>query len=73
MADEIDLANTLIDNELRFALEKIRQNSAQNVMGTKFCVECDDEMPDARQKLGFKYCVACAGERERRKSLFAEE
>lgn len=73
MADEIDLANTLIDNELSHALSKIRQSTAQYSVGTKFCIECEDEMPEARQKLGFKFCVSCAEERERRKSLFADD
>lgn len=71
MADEADIASNLIDNELSRALAKIRENAGKDVKGSEFCVECEDEMPDARKKLGFKYCVPCAEERERRKSLFA--
>lgn len=71
MADEIDLANDLIDTEVSRALSKIRQNTANSV-GTKYCVECGDDMPLPRQKLGFKLCVPCAEERERRGQLFAE-
>jgi len=70
MADEIDLANDLIDSEVSRALRKIRQNT-QNAQGAKFCVECGETMPEARQKLGFKLCVPCAEEAERRQSLFA--
>lgn len=73
MADEIDLANDLRDSEVARALSRIRQSSAQPSVGTKFCIECEDEMPEARQKLGFKFCVPCAEERERRKSLYADE
>jgi hypothetical protein len=72
MADEIDLANDLIDSEVSRALSRIRKGAGEQAIGTKFCIECDDEMPEARQKLGFKFCVACAGERERRKSLYAD-
>lgn len=73
MADEIDLANDLIDSEVSRALSRIRQSASQQAVGTKFCTECGDEMPGARQTLGFKFCVPCAEERERRKSLYADE
>ena len=72
MADEIDLANDLIDNEVSRALNKIRQNASQDTKGSEFCIECGDVMPAARQKLGFKLCVPCAEESERRKALFAD-
>lgn len=75
MADEADIANNLIDNEVSRALSKMRQlgNQDKNNKGSKFCLECDDAMPVARQNLGFKLCVSCASEKERRKSLFADE
>lgn len=72
MADVIDLANDLIDNEVDRALNKIRQNTSQKATsGSKVCIECGEKIPDARRKLGFKLCVPCAEEEERRKSLFA--
>lgn len=71
MADEIDLANDLIDNEVARALSRIRQAS-QEAKGAEFCVECGEDIPDARQKLGFKFCVPCAEEAERRKALFVD-
>lgn len=71
MADQIDLANELIDSEVSRALSRIRQST--QAVGTKQCVECGDDMPDARQSLGFKFCVSCAEERERRKSLYADD
>lgn len=70
MADDIDVANDLVDNEVARALSKIRQNTLS--VGTKLCVECGDDMPPARQKLGFKLCVCCAEERERRGQLYAD-
>lgn len=71
MADEIDLANDLIDSEVARALSKIRQ-SASLEAGPDTCMECGDDMPKERQKLGFKLCVPCASETERRKSLYAD-
>lgn len=71
MADDIDVATSLIEGELEMALKRIRQNSQDN-KGSKICVECGDNVPEARQKLGFKLCLPCAEETERRKSLFAD-
>lgn len=72
MADEIDLANDLIDSEVSRALSKIRQSSALETQGSEFCLECGEDIPKARQELGFKLCVPCASESERRKALFAD-
>jgi len=72
MPDEVDLANDLIDIEVRRALSKHHQHRDVAVMGSTTCLECGDDMPKERQKLGFKFCVPCASESERRKSLYAE-
>ena len=73
MADEIDLANALVEGEVERALRQIRQQtSMQQASGVKSCVECGDDIPTERQQFGFKFCVPCASETERRKSLFAE-
>lgn len=71
MADEIDIANDMINNEVSRALSKIRESIAGNGTGAKHCVECGDDIPLGRQKLGFKLCVPCAEEIERRKQLFS--
>lgn len=71
MADDIDLANDLMNTEISRALSKIRESAPQGTNGAKFCVECGDTMPLGRKKLGFKLCVPCAEERERKKQLFA--
>lgn len=71
MADEIDLANDLIDNELSRALGKLQEKLRQNAEGTEFCTECEESMPVERTKLGFKLCVSCATEAERRGQMFA--
>jgi RNA polymerase-binding transcription factor DksA len=73
MADVVDIANNMIDHEVKRALEKLRSSDSQDAKGSKFCIECGNDIPLGRQKLGFKLCVPCAEERERRKSLFAED
>ncbi|EKD69870.1 MAG: hypothetical protein ACD_46C00711G0003 [uncultured bacterium] len=72
MADDIDLANDLVDREVSLALNKMRQHADQNKKGSKYCIECGDNMPAGRMKLGFNLCVPCAEEAERKKSLFAD-
>ena len=70
MADEADIANDLIANEVLSVLSKMRQDS-NGKMGPKECVECGEKVPTERRHLGFKFCIECATESERRKSLFA--
>ncbi len=70
MADEADIANDLIANEVLGALRKMRQNTEVK-MGPKECIECGESIPQERRSLGFKLCIECAEESERRKSLFA--
>ena len=72
MADDIDLANDLVDREVALALSRLRQQSATDTKGAKLCVECGDDMPPGRMKLGFQLCVPCAEEAERKKALFAD-
>lgn len=72
MADEIDLANSLIDTAVNRALDKIRQNASVGQEGAEFCIECGEKMLTERKELGFKLCVPCAQESERRKSLYAD-
>ena len=71
MADDIDIANDLIDSEISRALSKIRQGIGSQSEGAKYCNECGDTIPLARKKLGFKLCVPCAQENERKNQLFA--
>lgn len=73
MADQIDLANDLIDSEVSRALNKLRQGAPENTVGANFCTLCDDEIPEGRKALGFKLCVPCAEEAERKKSLFIDD
>jgi len=71
MADDIDRANALIENEVSLALSKIRESSSNDREGAKFCVECGDAIPVGRKNLGFKLCVPCVEDRERKSQLFA--
>lgn len=70
MADDVDIANELMANEVSRALGKIRQGQS-NTAGPKNCVECEEKMPDPRRELGFKLCVSCAEDAERRKQLYS--
>ena len=49
MADEIDIANDLIDSEVSRALSKIRKHQAASSKGAKHCTECGEDIPSARQ------------------------
>lgn len=71
MADDADIASSYIDKAVADALSKMQQNGVPKA-GAKFCVECDEKIPDARRKLGFQLCIECAEESERRGSLFAK-
>jgi RNA polymerase-binding transcription factor DksA len=71
MADEADVANDYINNQISQALDSIRQNMTKKP-GTKTCTECGEAIPEARRLLGFRLCIQCAEETERRKSLFAD-
>lgn len=74
MADDIDIANSLMDHEISRALNKLRQKSTLSFKkGPQLCIECGDKIPPARQKLGFKFCVPCAQDAERRRSLFVDQ
>ncbi len=71
MADEADLANDLIANEVSSVLSRLRQNTTFKI-GPKECVECGENIPDARRNMGFKLCIVCAEETERRRALFVD-
>lgn len=70
MADEADIANDFIDNEVSRALGRIRQVEVSE--GPKACKECGEAIPVPRRKLGFKLCIECAQEFERRHSQYAD-
>lgn len=69
MADEADIANDLIANQVLNALKSRAETPV--AMGPEFCNECGETMPAPRRKLGFALCVPCAEEAERRRALFA--
>lgn len=73
MADEADIANDYINDAILRSLERMQKNQkhAPNLIGSKTCRECGEDIPELRQNLGFKLCIACAEEAERRQSRFA--
>ena len=68
MADVADVANDMIDSEVSSML-RLRQAGPVR-MGPKVCVECEEEIPQARRELGFSRCLPCAEEAERRDALY---
>lgn len=70
MADEADIANDFIANEVSRALGKMRRDG-EVTLGPEECVKCEESIPMVRRQLGFNKCVACAEESERRKSQYA--
>lgn len=71
MADEADIANAFIDNEVSRALNRVRKNATPQT-GAKHCKDCGEDIPKERRNLGFQLCIECAAESERRQSLFAD-
>lgn len=59
MADTADRASELIEERMAQALAGRGGPSAQS---EKFCVDCDDEIPERRRALGgITRCVDCQG------------
>lgn len=69
--DEADIANDAIlaDMERRIAL----QRAAANKPPTETCVECDEPITPARQKLRLQLCLDCALLRERASRVFRRD
>lgn len=67
--DIIDNASTLEDLHRDAALSMHRLN--HSAVSATHCVECDEELPEARRKAypGCTMCVECQGEMELRKKI----
>lgn len=72
MADDADFANEQLHSELSRTINRIRKSTPAG-HGARICVDCGENIPEARRELGFHFCVGCAEARERRQSLFADE
>ena len=72
MADEVDIANAFIDNEVSRALSRVRKKNAVTTPGAKFCKSCGESIPKERRHLGFQLCIECAEAHERKQSLFSD-
>ena len=71
MVDEVDIANDAImaDMERRIAI----QRAAANRPPVTHCVECEEPITPARQKLRLQLCLDCAQLRERASRAFRRE
>ena len=72
MADPIDLANDLIDQEVAFALKMNKLKQQAPVVESKYCAECGDVIQEARRKMGYANCITCASDAERRRAQYAD-
>lgn len=65
MADVIDIANDFAQDALDRRLASIRQE--QTTTSRHFCLDCEEPIPIARQRLGGKTrCLSCQEELELR-------
>lgn len=71
MADEVDIANDamMADLERRIA----QQRAAANKPPVSHCVECEEPITPARQKLRLNLCLDCAQLRERASRVFRRD
>lgn len=64
--DTIDAASELTQQRIEMAVAAHRLN--HNAVSATHCVECEEELPEARRKAypGCTMCVECQGEQELR-------
>lgn len=72
MADEVDVANDLVNSSVYWALKKMNAHLSPG-KGSAICLDCGIDMPKERREWGFKYCVDCATERERDQAQYSNE
>jgi RNA polymerase-binding transcription factor DksA len=61
--DEVDIANDAMLESLERTLAALRKEPKGPQ--PEFCVECEEPIPPARQKLRLDLCIDCAQLRER--------
>lgn len=69
MSDEADIANDRILAEQEARIAKARLKPVEP--GAEFCVECEDEMPEARRAIGAQLCIECQKRAEYVKRLYS--
>jgi len=71
-ADELDLTQLHIDNQINAAVSKIREQATEG-QGRKACIECGAEIPPARLKHipNAQRCATCQESQERHEQMFA--
>lgn len=66
MADHADIADELQQQHLELALAKIKSQQPP-LLSRHFCVDCDEVIPEERQRLGGKIrCLSCQIDHEQR-------
>lgn len=61
MADESDVASSIIEESINRAVQNIRDQVSENLESEYFCVDCDNEIPEQRRQAikGVIRCVHC--------------
>lgn len=69
MADAVDHANEITENELAWALRS--HYVPKNTMVYKDCVACGEVLPEVRQQMYAKFCIDCATDKEKKQAQYA--
>lgn len=69
MADEVDIANDLIIQQMEMRIAAAR--SAAALPPVDDCQECEDPIEPARKGLNLRLCFECANAREKAAKAFA--
>lgn len=72
MADEADIANELIANEISSMLDKLQQRGPVKT-GPPDCTACGEAIPAPRRAYGYHLCKTCQEREERRRAQFARQ
>lgn len=65
-----DAVQEQIDSTINDAIAKAR-DCLNDGESERYCLECGDEIPEARRNAlkGVKYCLACQGERDKQQTI----
>jgi len=62
----MDIADKAAEYQLRMNQAALSNRTSRNKEGTRFCIDCDIEIPEERRKLeGITRCIECQIDAER--------
>lgn len=71
MADAVDYANEVAENEIAWAVRSHLMAQKQLPIH-KNCVECGEDLPEIRQQMRVKHCIDCATDLEKKRAQYAD-